>query len=112
MVVRHTSYWNPGLTTLCYLSYLGIPEMRETSGAPSTVTRGQRVAWLVMDIWTWQCFAPWPPQLGWMSDREDLDRLDWWLVTSLEDFRRNVLADMMPFVMSENINRKNNNNNS
>ena len=27
------------------------------------MTRGQRVAWLVMDIWTWQCLAPWPPQL-------------------------------------------------
>ena len=29
----------------------------------STFHCGQRVAWLVMDIWTWQCLAPWPPQL-------------------------------------------------
>ena len=50
--------------------------------------------------------------LSWMSDRADLDRLAWWLVISLVDFRRKVLVDMMPFMMSENINRIYNNNNS
>ena len=44
-----------------------------------------------------------------MSDRANLDRLALWLVISLVDFRRKVLVDMMPFMMSENINRIYNN---
>ena len=51
---------------------------------------------------------------SWMSEntRTDLDRLALWLVINLVDLRRKVLVDMMLLMMSENINRIYNNNNS
>merc|ERR1719318_877455 len=85
------------LTTLSFLSWSGMPEVRATSGAPSTVIRPGAGAGMVSSF-----LASFSLSFSWMSEntRADLDRPALWLLISLVDLRSRELMLLMLLIMS------------